>query len=215
MHIVITITHAHTYTGQIRRGINRKQPKQTLDYSSYYSSRESHQSIWHEAGLSGSGECCLTCWVESGTIYTDVNPDWTTVCKHDSSRSFAARWRHIKTSVFTASSQKKTSSTPIQDYTLWGLLLEYTIHPSIHPTSGNGGENVQDGNPRHLSPSVTLQLLLTVPKANPGHKGCTVPAVGSESPPSCTCRETSKERNPGGVLISCHNHQEKSSSLHL
>lgn len=31
---------------------NRKQPKQTLDYTSHYSSRESHKSWWHEAWLS-------------------------------------------------------------------------------------------------------------------------------------------------------------------
>ena len=48
-----THTHICTYTGSLaHRRINRKQPKQTLDYTSHYSSRESHQSIWHEAWLS-------------------------------------------------------------------------------------------------------------------------------------------------------------------
>lgn len=41
----INITHIHGL-------INRKRPKQTLDSTSHCSSRESHQSIWHEAWLS-------------------------------------------------------------------------------------------------------------------------------------------------------------------
>lgn len=54
---IIAHVHIHfpmcTYTSQLTdRGINRKQPKQTLDYTSQYNSRESHQSVWHEAWLS-------------------------------------------------------------------------------------------------------------------------------------------------------------------
>lgn len=46
-------THMCTNASQLtHRRINRKKPKQTLDYTSQYSSRESHQSIWHEAWLS-------------------------------------------------------------------------------------------------------------------------------------------------------------------
>lgn len=44
--IYITYLHQCTYTGSLtHRRINRKQPKQTLDYTSHCSSRESHQSI--------------------------------------------------------------------------------------------------------------------------------------------------------------------------
>lgn len=48
-YILHTYINTHTH---LHRRINRKQPKQTLDYTSHYSSRESHQSIWHEAWLS-------------------------------------------------------------------------------------------------------------------------------------------------------------------
>lgn len=49
-----TYIHTCACTGLLtHRRINRKQPKQTVDYTSHYSSRESHQSIWHEAWLSG------------------------------------------------------------------------------------------------------------------------------------------------------------------
>lgn len=45
--------YVHTHSVCIRtQCTNSKQPKQTLDYTSHYGSRESHLSIWHEAWLS-------------------------------------------------------------------------------------------------------------------------------------------------------------------